>query len=341
MKAVRLEQVGRVELVDLDDPEPGPGEVLIRVDAAGMCGTDRHLLSGEHPSRPPVILGHEFEGQVAATGEGTSVAVGTRAAVDPNITCGQCRFCRLGLVSHCTRLSAIGVQRDGGFAHYVRVPERQVYPLPADLPPGLGALCEPLSCCLRAMDHAMIQPGNSVAVIGGGVIGQLLVQLARLAGATEVVLVTRQKARRELAETLGATASLDPGAAPVSTSLAGPRGLVPGGVDVAFEAAGAAGTLVDAVHVVRAAGAVIVVGAAPQQMTSELRPFEIFARELRIQGSYLNPLTQGRAAALLASGSLRLEPLITRSVALSELVHALASPPLAGEVKTIAIPGLN
>lgn len=338
MKAVRLEQVGVARYAEVDDPEPGRDEVLVRVAAAGMCGSDRHLLSGDYPSEPPVILGHEFEGTVVATGEGATLPAGTRVTVDPNIACGECRFCRVGLVSHCARLSAIGVQRDGGFADYVRVPQRQAYPLAAELPPTLGALCEPLSCCLRAMDHAAIEPGQSVAVIGGGVIGQLLVQLARLAGATTVVLVTRQRKRRELAESLGATASLDPNIAEVGAAVAGPNGIVPGGVDLAFEAAGAGGTLRQAMDTVRPAGSVVVVGAAPQGMESELRPFDIFARELRIQGSHLNPLTHGRAADLAATGALRLEPLITRTVDLADLPDALAAPPAEGEIKTIAVP---
>lgn len=341
MKAVRLERVSVARYVEVEDPEPGRDEVVVRVGAAGMCGSDRHLLSGDYPCEPPVTLGHEFEGTVVATGDGATLPVGTRVTVDPNIACGECRFCRVGLVSHCTRLSAIGVQRDGGFAEYVRVPQRQAYPLAADVPPTLGALCEPLSCCLRALDHAAIEPGRSVAVIGGGVIGQLLVQLSRLAGATSVVLVTRQRRRRDLAESLGATASLDPGTAEVGTAIAGPNGIVPGGVDLAFEAAGASGTLRQAMDTVRPAGAVIVVGAAPQGMESQVRPFDIFARELRIQGSHLNPLTHGRAADLVASGALRLEPLITRTVDLADLPAALAAPPADGEIKTIAVPGGN
>lgn len=338
MKAVRLARVDDVGVIDLAEPEPTAGEIVVRVDAAGMCGSDRHLVSGDYPSVPPVVLGHEFEGTIVAAGPGCSMVAGTRVTVDPNIACGRCRYCRLGLFSHCQQLSAYGVDRDGGFAEYVNVLESQAYELPTDLEPHLGALAEPLSCCLRAMDHAQIEPGQRVAVIGGGVIGQLLVQLARLAGATKVVLATRQQSRRSLAESLGATASVDPNAADTGQAIAGPSGVVPGGVDVAFDAAGAQGALGEAIDAVRSAGTVVVVGAAPQSMLSQISPFDIFARELRIQGSHLNPLTHGRAAALIASGALRLAPLVTRVIGLADLPEALTTPPGDGEVKTLVLP---
>jgi L-iditol 2-dehydrogenase len=339
MKAVQLENVGVAHLVDVAEPEPGRSDLIVRVSAAGMCGSDRHLLSGDYPAKPPVILGHEFEGQVVSCGAETTTPVGTRVTVDPNIFCGRCSYCRRGLVAHCEQLTALGVDRNGGFAEYVCVPERQAYVLPADLAPFLGALTEPLSCCLRALDHAGITPGQSVAVIGGGVMGQLLVQLAKLAGATQVVLATRQHSRRVLAESLGATASVDPSARDVGDVVAAKHGIVPGGVDVAFEAAGAPGTLQSAIDTVRAAGTVVVVGAAPQGMTSPINPFEIFARELRIQGSHLNPLTYGRAAALVASGALQLQSLVTHVVDLADVPAMLSLPAADGEIKALAVAG--
>jgi len=338
MKAVQLRSVGVVKLVDLPEPTPADDEYLVRVTAAGMCGSDRHLVSGEYPGEPPVVLGHEFEGVVVEAPRGGDFTDGARVTVNPNIHCGRCRPCTSGLVSHCERLSAYGVDRDGGFQEFVRVLPRQAHRLPASLDPHLGALTEPISCCLRAMDHADVQPGQSVAVIGGGVMGQLLVQLARLAGATTVVLATRQAARRALAESLGATATVDPSAGSTGVAIAGQRGVVPGGVDVVFEAAGAEGTLADAIASVRPAGTVVVVGAAPRQLTTRINPFDIFARELRILGSHLNPFTHERAARLVASGALQLQPLITRAIDLAELPARLQRGPEPGEIKTIAVP---
>ena len=211
MRAVRLGRDGLVKLVHLDEPKAETRQVVIRVEAAGMCGSDRHMVRGDFPVFASSTLGHEFEGTVVALGLGTSLSLGDRVTVDPNISCMTCRFCRTGLVAHCSDRVALGSTRDGGFADFVAVPERQTYKLHGMVPAMFGArLCEPLSCCLRAMDHADVRPGYAVVVLGGGVIGQLLVQLAYLVGATTIVLVTRQRARRALAEGLGATVSVDP-----------------------------------------------------------------------------------------------------------------------------------
>jgi L-iditol 2-dehydrogenase len=338
MKAVQLKEVGAVHLVDLPDPQPRSDEVVIRVSAAGMCGSDRHLVSGEYPGRTPVVLGHEFEGIVISGNETETVRIGDRVTVNPNIACGVCSYCVQGLVAHCRHLSAYGVDRDGGFAELVSVRTAQAHVLPATLGEHLGALCEPLSCCLRAIDRAEIRPGQRVAVIGGGVMGQLLVQLARLAGATEVILSTRQRQRRQLAESLGATGSFDPTDHDSLAAVFSADSSVPAGVDVVLEAAGAPGSFEQAIAIVRPAGTVVIVGAAPQQMSATIRPFEIFERELRIVGSHLNPFTHARSAELVSSGVLHLEPLITRVVGLEDLAAALQTAPAAGEVKVMMTP---
>jgi len=337
LRAVRLESVGHVSVNDVAEPQPGPGEVVVEVTRAGICGSDRHLIDGEYPAAPPVTLGHELEGTVVATGPATALLVGTPVAVDPNISCLKCRYCRNGLVSHCTSLHAVGVDRDGGLARLVAVPELQAYPLPADLPPGYGALCEPLACCLRAADHAAMGPGDRVAVLGGGVIGQLLSQLARLAGA-RVVLVTRQPAKRGLAESLGADRSVSPLEHDVIAAITGPSGFAPGGVDVAFEAAGVEATFLQAVGAVRHGGKVVVVGAAPSSMSLPISPFDIFAREIQIIGSHLNPLTHGRAVDLAASGALELSSLVTRVVDLDGALSALTAEPRPGDIKVHVVP---
>jgi L-iditol 2-dehydrogenase len=338
VRALRLEQLGSVSLRAVPPPVATAGEVVVRVTVAGICGSDRHLISGEYPAVPPVTLGHEFEGVVTEAGPGTTTTVGSRVAVDPNIACLNCRYCRMGLVAHCTNLRAIGVDRDGGLAELVSVPQRQAYELPDDLAPGLGALCEPLACCLRAMDHALVQPGDKVAVLGGGVIGQLLAQLARVSGA-RVVLVTRQKGRRDLAESLGAAATVDPLNTDVGEAIGGHHGFAPGGVDVAFEAAGVEDTFRKAMEVTRCAGKVVVVGAAPSSLTLPFSPFDLFARELQVIGSHLNPLTHGRAVEMAASGLLDLGPLITRTIDLSEVETVLTHPAAPGDVKVQVVAG--
>jgi L-iditol 2-dehydrogenase len=337
MQAVRLSGVREVTARAVEQREPGPAEVVLRVEACGVCGTDRHMVAGEYPASLPVTLGHEFAGTVVGTGPDAEIAVGARVAVDPNISCGQCRACRRGDVALCPSRVALGVDLDGGLAEYVVVPVSQVYPLPPGVPAEYGALCEPLACCLHALDLASISPGMSVAVLGGGVIGQLMVQLARLAGAGTVVLATRQAGRRVLAERLGATATIDPQAVDTVAAIGGPSGVVPGGVDVVLECAGTITTVEQAVALAGRGGTVVIVGVAPPEERASISPFEVFARELRIVGSYLNPLTHGRAVELVATGALSLEPLITHRLALSDVPSILLAPPAAGEVKAMMV----
>eukprot|EP01035_Chromulina_nebulosa_P061028 gene61028-83470_t len=164
MKALRLQSVGNLFAREVDTPTPGPDELLVRVEACGICGTDRHLLLGEFPCTPPVTLGHEFSGIIEALGN----AVSGFATGDPNIACGRCSHCTAGRVNLCRNLQAIGIHRDGGFADYVIVPHKQAFLLPQNLNPLHGAFCEPLACCLHGSDLANIEVGSSVIVLGGG-----------------------------------------------------------------------------------------------------------------------------------------------------------------------------
>ena len=339
MKAARLESVGHFFSRDVPVPVPGPDELLVRVEACGVCGTDRHLLHGEFPSAPPVTLGHEFCGIVEATGsEVTGWRTGVRITGDPNIACGRCAPCLMGRVNLCRNLRAIGIHRDGGFADYVLVPQGQAFELPATLPAEHGAFCEPLACCLHGIDMAEIRAGSSVVVLGGGVIGLLVVQLARLAGANRVVLSTRQASRRALAESLGATGSVDPTAGDVVSAITGPAGLLPGGADVVIECAGVAETVEQSVDLVRPGGTVVILGVMPQGQKVSIEPFSLLVREVKLVSSFINPFVHRRAADLLASGSIKVAPLISRRVGLDEIPDVVANPPRGGEVKVLALP---
>ncbi|MEP6565738.1 MAG: zinc-dependent alcohol dehydrogenase family protein [Mesorhizobium sp.] len=340
MKAVRLEAVGSIALREVDKPSAGPDELLVRIEACGVCGTDRHLLLGEFPCTPPVTLGHEFSGIVEAVGGSVSgFSVGDRVTGDPNIACGRCTHCHAGRVNLCSNLRAIGIHRDGGFAEYVVMPQKQAFILPGDLKPTHGAFCEPLGCCLHGVDLAKIRPGSSVVVLGGGVIGLLTVQLAKLAGAATIILSTRQASRRALAEELGATTTVDPSASDVIDAIAGPSGLMPGGVDVVFESAGVRETVEQSMRLAKAGGTVVIVGVMPQGVKVEFEPFDLLFRELNILGSFLNPFTHRRAAELIASGAIEIDRLISRQVTLGEAAAVIANPAAPGEVKVLVVPG--
>ena len=340
MRALRLEAVGKLFVREVEGPGPGPDDLLVRVEACGICGTDRHLFLGEFPSRPPVTIGHEFAGIVEAVGSNvTGFKVGDRVTGDPNIACGRCPQCSAGRVNLCRNLVAIGIHRDGGMAEYVTLPYKQAFILPADLDPVHGAFCEPLACCLHGVDLAEIKTGSSVVVLGGGVIGLLTVQLARLAGATTVVLSTRQEAKRRMAERLGATATIDPSTFDIVDAITGPAGLLPGGADVVIECAGVPETMRQAPSLARAGGTVVILGVMPQGIKIEIEPFDLLFRELRLVGSFLNPFTHRRAADLIASGAIQVGELISRTVTFDEAVGAIGNPAAPGEVRVLVVPG--
>jgi len=339
MQAARLVAIGDMRIETRPTPVPGPGELLVRVEAAGLCGSDRHMYRGEYPTALPVTLGHEFCGIVEGLGAGAGrIPIGTRVTVDPNIACGHCPACRMGRPNLCHNLTAIGVFRDGGFAERVAVPEGQAFELPADLDPVRGAFSEPLACCLHGLDVARIRPGDSVVVLGGGVIGMLMVQLARLAGAATVVLSTRQRPRRELALELGATHAIDPAAGDAIAAVTGPGGICPGGADVVMEAAGVPETFRQSLAMARRGGAAVLFGVMAKGEEVAVEPFDLLFREIRLEGAYLNPMTHARAAKMVAGTTLELDRLVTRRIGLDELPDVLARPPQPGEIKTIILP---
>lgn len=342
MRAVRFEGLHQLALRDVAKPEPGPDELLVRIEACGICGTDRHIFHGEFPARAPVTLGHEFCGIVEAAGsEVADFTPGQRVTGDPNIACGRCAACREGRVNLCLNLQAIGIHRDGGFAEYALVPRSQAFALPTDLDPLHGAFCEPLACCIHGVDMAAIRTGASVVVLGGGVIGMLVVQLAKLAGATRVVLVTRQAAKRKLAETLGATATADPSAGNLVEAVTGAGGLLPGGADVVIECAGVPETVAEAPWLAKRGGTVVILGVLAPEARVEIAPFDLLFRELKILGSFVNPFTHARAADMIATGAIKVEPLISRRVSLEEAADIVRNPAPSGEIRAIVVPSVG
>lgn len=329
MRATRLRAIGDIRTEEVPVPDPGPGEIRVRVEAAGICGTDRHLLKGEFPSRPPVTLGHEFSGIVVARGAGVAIAEGARVTCDPNAACGLCPACLAGRVNLCPQNVATGIHRDGGFAEYATFAERKAVVLPDTLDPRFGAFCEPLACVLHGIDIGDPRPGDRALVIGGGVIGLLALQLARLHGA-ETMLLTRHPGKRVLATTLGATAT----AATRAEALA----LWPGGADLVLECAGVPETVAEAPSLTRAGGRIVILGVLPQGEKVAIEPFDLLFREIQLHFSFINPFTHARAAALIADGRVAVEPLISREIPLAEAAAAIAHPPLPGEVKVLVRP---
>ena len=328
MRSLELSAYGATAVVERPDPVAGPDEVVVEILACGLCGTDRHIFRGEYPARLPLVMGHEFGGRIVQSrAEGWSV--GDVVSVDPNVSCGGCPDCLAGRVALCPDRFAFGVDVDGGLGQHLAVPATQLARMAPDVPAHRLAFVEPLACCLRGLDLGALQGGEAVAVLGGGVIGQLTVQLAARAGAARVTLVTRQPQRRTLALGLGATDACTPEEADARLGRT---------FDVVFECAGVLDTFDQAQRLARRGGSVILLGIPPQEARTPISPFTLVYDELRIQGSFLNPLTQSRAADLVSSGAVDVDPLISRLIGLDEVPAALAEEPRVGEVKVVVDP---
>jgi len=304
-------------LVDLPTPVPAADELLVEVKASGMCGTDLHILSGGYAlTSPPLVIGHEFAGVVAAVGGDVDEwIVGDHVAADPNIYCGSCEWCQKGAYSLCTSLHAIGIKVQGAMAEYVRVPARLAVHLPGDMPFGVGAMIEPLSCVLHGFERGEVQPGQSMAIYGAGTVGLLAVVLAASMG-MPVSVVEPHAVRRERALGLGAQDALD--RLPADAEF-----------DYVLEASGAPAAITDALDHLRPRGTLIQMGVAPTDCTVPLRPYPVFEKEWRVIGSYAVADCYVRAAELMPQLTTQMAGLITHTLPLGELdaaVRLMASP---------------
>lgn len=313
-------------------PVPKGREVLIRVAACGICATDLHLLDGSIPLyTPPRILGHEMSGRVAAVGpDVTTVEVGAAVAIDPNMSCGACFYCREALPYMCAKR----VSLNGGFAEYLRVPEQTVFPLPAGIPVEYGAIAEPLSCVLRATERGGLRAGGTVAIVGGGTIGLLTLQLAKRSGAALVAVSEPDPDRRALALELGADLAIDPRSDdPRERLLQATRGT---GVDLAFEAVGAVVTAQTAISLPRRSGTVVLIGVPSATAELTLPWYQVWERELSIRMSFIRAQEFRRAVELLAV--LDVEPLLGTRFPLQRVHDAFAAAGSRQGVKTLVTP---
>lgn len=320
-------------------PQVGAEDVLIQVKACGICGTDVHIYEGDKGAAevtPPTILGHEFSGVVTEVGAAvTNVKVGDRVCIDPNCYCGKCDFCRNGIAHYCTDMIGYGTTVNGGFAEYCSVNQRQVYKLGDHTTFEQGAMTEPVACCLHGMDMCNIHPGSSVVVIGGGMIGLLMLQLARLAGAARTALLEPVEAKREVAKKLGADICIDPIHDDVKAALTS-AGMT--WVNTVIECVGRTSTIEQAIDIVGNKGTVMMFGLTKPDDTISLKPFEVFKKEIELKASYINPYTQKRALELIDSGRLDVSNMVYAVESLNNLADILAKPELRANGKYIISP---
>lgn len=318
----------------------GLHEVLVKTMACGVCGTDVHIYHGHKGSAevtPPVVLGHEFAGIVEAVGsEVTLVKPGDHVAMDPNMYCGKCRPCRMGKKQNCEHLYALGVNTNGGFAQYCLSPEEQCFRMDPSLPFDVAAMAEPLACAVHGIDLAGIIPGQTVLVIGGGTIGQLMIQLARLKGASTVLLSEPVEMRRKLGVEMGADATIDPIHEDVPGRIRELTGL--NGADVVIECVGKPFAVTQAFQAVGRGGHIVLFSVPEPEATVAMPLFEIYQKEISLTGSMINPDTHQRAVNLLNGGRLKIEPLITHTFDLEHMDEAIHMQMSAESVKVMVHP---
>ncbi len=296
-------------------------EVLVRVQSCGVCGTDVHIVKGESRSTPPVILGHEYSGTIENTGSGVKgFSPGVQVAIDPNISCGTCYFCRRGEVHLCSNLRALGVDIDGGMAEFCIVPEQQLYRLPEKFPMVASAFIEPVSCVLHGIDRAKIKVGDTVVILGGGTIGLMMLQLVRSAGASTTIVVEPLEKKRTIAKKLGASYVLNPNEENIQDAVIDLTGV---GADIVIECAGRTPSSQSALQLARRGGTVEFFGVCPVGQTFPIEPNQVYFKELTIVGSYVNPLTFDRAIKALASGIIRVDDFPINRFSLDNVHEAL------------------
>ena len=326
MKAAVYHGSGDLRVEEVPVRKLKDNEVKIQVKYCGICGTDIHIFHGDGGCcdvTPPLVPGHEFSGVVAEVGAGVkTVKVGDRVTGDPNDMCGECYFCKNGMQHFCKNNIGIGTTVDGGFSEYVIMREKQVYKVSDDLSFIEAAMAEPISCCLHGIDLCNIKAGDTVLVMGGGPIGMIMMQLAKNAGASKVIMSEPVEEKREQALKLGATKTIDPLHEDVEAVLAE----YCENVNVVIECVGNVHTQADAVRFAGRGATIMYFGLAAPEESFPIRPDDIFKKELHITSSYINPYSFERAIQILESGTVELESLITNVVPLDDIADVFTKP---------------
>lgn len=315
-----LSEYKRLEMADLAEPQPGPGEVLIRVAACGICGSDVHGYDGSSGRRiPPIVMGHEAAGTVASVGAGvTAYRPGDRVTFDSTVYCGQCPFCLRGEMNLCDRREVLGVscgeyRRAGAFAEFVTVPERILYRLPETMPFAEAAMLEAVSVALHAVKLSGIHGGETALVIGAGMIGLLTLQAARVAGCRRVLIADVDATRLRLAESLGADEVLHASGDDLIRKVLQSNG---SGADVVLEAVGRQETVSVAIGSVVKGGTAVLIGNISPTVTISLQA--VVSRQLRLQGTAASSGEYPLAIDLISSGKIQVKPLISAIAPLDE-----------------------
>ena len=338
MKAAVFYKEKDLRIEDLPIPEPKSDEVLIKVMACGICGTDVHIYHGDEGAAATpagTVLGHEFAGVVEKIGSDVkNVSVGDAVCVDPNKLCNECYYCKNGIGHFCENMVGIGTTVNGGFAEYCCVPQSQVYKVSNRTSFEKAAMAEPVACCLHGIDMCDIKVSDTVLIIGGGMIGLIMLQLAKLSGAGTLILVEPVAEKRVLGSKLGADICINPFEENVEQVLK-EKGI--GRISTVIECAGLPSTMKQAISLAGKMSTVMLFGLTKPDDEIPVKPFEIFKKEIVIKASFINPYTQKRAVDLIDSGKIDVSSMVYKKITLEELSNALSDGSLRSKGKLIVV----
>ncbi len=309
MKAAVIYGKDDIRIEERAKPSPANNEVLIKIHACGVCGTDNSLKKGDYIGRFPVVIGHEFSGEIIEVGKDVSgLKQGDRVTADPNRVCHNCFFCQSGQEHLCDNLNSMGVHIDGAVAEYCVMTENNIYQIGDELSYEAAAFTEPLACAIHGVDLAGINLEDTVVILGAGAMGNLILQCVKNSGAANIIVSEPIARRRELALENGATHVFDPFKCDIVQEI---KKIKTVGADVVIEVAGKVQVQSDCVSMVRKGGTIEYFGVSPASSVAQLSTFNINENELKILGSFNNKAATSRAVEALVSKRVRVDNLVT------------------------------
>jgi 2-desacetyl-2-hydroxyethyl bacteriochlorophyllide A dehydrogenase len=324
MKAAVLHAPNNLKVEEVATPEINSHEVLVKVKYCGVCGTDYHICNGTFPiGNLPLILGHEYSGVVAKKGEEVkSINIGDSVTADVNMSCEMCDYCRKGYKFFCPELRQKGIHEDGAFAEYIKVTDRYIHKLPKSMPFEAGAFVEPVACVVHSHERLNIKLGSSVAIIGAGTMGLIHASVARLRGATKIIISEVNQYRLEHAGESGGDYIIDSNKYDLVDEVM--KITENKGVDYVIEAAGSLQTYKQALNLMGRGGSLLVYGAYPENELVGISPYDIQSKEKTLLGSYAGSYeTWNTAAALIASNRIDINKLLSKKISLEEMPEVL------------------
>ena len=339
MKAIVYDAPRKFEYRDVDDPRVQADEVLIRVDACGLCGTDLHIHEGDFGPHFPLIPGHEFTGEIVQLGsEVTGLRTGQRAVGNSNQACGKCFYCQRGDFLFCEALASYGVTMNGGFADYLKIRADRVFPM-TNLSPREAVMVEPTACALHGMETLQMNPGSSVLLFGAGPTGQVLAQLLKFNGAARLIVAAPPGPKLDLVARLAADDVVAIDRKDPEVHRRRLRELSPDGFDYVVEATGVPTLCEESVRFARRGGTILVYGVYPEKAFVQFNPFDIFRRELSIKGSFAQIDCFEPALAYLEGGRIKVNEIVTHEIPLRDFRKALELAWARQGIKMALVPG--